>query len=205
MDISNLHGNKAVGTIVSFFDGRPDKSGYRNYRIKNVDGIDDYEMMAEIVSRRLSKEELPDLFLIDGGKGHLKVVERVIDDLKIKEPPELIALAKERDQGIKGDKIYLKGRKNPLRLNMDNPVLLFLMGVRDEVHRRAVTYHRKLRNRESSKSLLDEIPGIGPSKKRLLLKEFGHLDAVRKASEEELTGIKGINKTLAASIKEFLN
>lgn len=204
MDISNLHGKKAVGTIVSFLDGHPDKSGYRNYRIKNVEGIDDYEMMAEMVTRRLSKKELPDLFIIDGGKGHLKLVERVLEDHRIKEPPELIALAKERDQGLKGDKIYIKGRKNPLRLNMDNPVLLFLMAIRDEVHRRAVTYHRKLRNKESSKSLLDEIPGIGPSKKKLLLKKFGHLDAVRKASEEELTGIKGISKSLAAGIKEFL-
>ena len=204
MDISNLHGNNAVGTIVSFLDGRPHKAGYRNYRIKNVEGIDDYEMMAEMVSRRLTKKELPDLFVIDGGKGHLKVVERVINDHRIKEPPELIALAKERDQGLKGDKIYLKGRKNPLRLNMDNPVLLFLMGIRDEVHRRAVTYHRKLRDKESSKSLLDDIPGIGPSKKKLLLKNFGHLDAVRKASEDELAGIRGISKALAASIKEFL-
>ena len=205
MDISNLQGNNAVGTIVSFTEGLPDKSGYRNYRIKTVEGIDDYEMMAEMVSRRLSRGELPDLFVIDGGKGHLRAMERVIDDLRLKDPPELIALAKERDQGIKGDKVYLKNRKNPLQLNMDDPVLLFLMGIRDEVHRRAVTYHRKLRNRESSRSLLDEIPGVGPSRKKLLLKKFGHLDAVREASEEELTGIRGINKSLAASIKEYLN
>jgi len=205
MDISNLHGNQAVGTIVSFIDGQPDKSGYRNYRIKNVEGIDDYGMMVEMVSRRLSNEDPPDLFVVDGGKGHLMAVERLMNDLSLKEPPELVALAKEREDAVKGDKIYLKGRKNPLRLNMDNPVLLLLMGIRDEVHRRAVTYHRKLRNKESNKSLMDEIPGIGPSKKRLLLKEFGYMDAVRRASEKELAGVKGIGKSLAASIKKTFN
>lgn len=205
MDISNFQGNNAVGTIVLFADGQPDKSGYRNYRIKEVKGINDYEMMSEMVSRRLKNDPPPDLFVIDGGKGHLMAVERVLNELLPENPPELIALAKERDDHLKGDKIYLAGRKNCLRLNMDNPVLLLLMRIRDEVHRRAVSYHRKLRDRKTTKSLLDDIPGIGPSKKKILLKEFGHADAVKNAAEEELACVKGIGASLAAIIKRHVS
>ena len=115
MDISNLQGNQAVGTIVAFIDGKPYKEGYRNYRIKEVDGIDDYEMMSEMVNRRLSGGDLPDLFIIDGGKGHLLAVSRVIEGFHGIEPPALLAIAKEREQGARGDKLYLPGRKNPLR------------------------------------------------------------------------------------------
>ncbi|NLA75495.1 MAG: excinuclease ABC subunit C [Deltaproteobacteria bacterium] len=204
MDISNMQGNQAVGTIVAFINGRPHKEGYRNFRIKGVKGIDDYEMMSEMVKRRLSHGGLPDLFIIDGGKGHLMAVSRVLKGLPAEvEPPALVAVAKEREQGVTGDKLYLQGRKNPLRLNSDNPVLLMIMGIRDEVHRRAVTYHRHLRKKETIKSVLDQVPGIGPSKRRLLLKEFGSLEAIKGATKEELVKVRGITETMAVKIKEL--
>lgn len=204
MDISNLQGNQAVGTIVAFVDGKPYKSGYRNYKIKEVDGIDDYGMMTEMITRRMSGDNPPDLFVIDGGKGHLQAVGRVIDELTGNDPPELVAIAKEKEQGAKGDKLYLPGRKNPLRLSSDHPVLLLLMGIRDEVHRRAVTYHRKLRKKDTIKSVLDGVPGIGPLKRRQLLKEFGSLEAVRQASETQLVQVRGITRAMAVNIKKFL-
>ena len=206
MDISNLQGNQAVGTIVAFLNGKPYKEGYRNYRIKEVKGIDDYEMMSEMTGRRLSGGDLPDLLMIDGGKGHLLAVSRVIEGMDVKEDaPALVAIAKEREQGAKGDKLYLPGRKNPLRLSGDNPVLLFLMGIRDEVHRRAVTYHRKLRKKETIKSILDVIPGVGPAKRALLLKEFGSIEAIRRATEDEISKLKGVTKSMAEEIKKQLN
>ncbi|MGD9159711.1 MAG: excinuclease ABC subunit UvrC [Desulfobacteraceae bacterium] len=204
MDISNLQGNQAVGTIVAFIDGKPYKSGYRNYRIKEVKGIDDYEMMSEMISRRLSGGDLPDLFIVDGGKGHLLAVSRVVEGLSGIEAPALVAVAKEREQGAKGDKLYLPGRKNPLRLRSDHPVLLLIMGIRDEVHRRAVTYHRKLRKKETIKSALDLIPGIGPSKRKLLLKEFGSIEAIKQATEDEIAQVKGVTKSMAGEIKKIL-
>jgi excinuclease ABC subunit C len=204
MDISNMQGSQAVGTMVAFVDGRPHKGGYRNFRIRDVKGIDDYEMMSEMVKRRLLQGDLPDLFIIDGGKGHLMAVNRVLSELPADvEPPALVAVAKEREQGITGDKLYLPGRKNPLRLNSDNPVLLLIMGIRDEVHRRAVGYHRKLRKKETVKSALDRVPGIGHSKRNLLLKEFGSLKAIKEASEAELIKVKGISKAMAKRIKEL--
>ncbi len=205
MDISNLQGNQSVGTIVAFIDGKAYKPGYRNYRIKDVEGIDDYGMMSEMVERRLSDDDPPDLFLIDGGKGHLLAVSHVIENMPGIEPPELVAIAKEREQGAKGDKLYLPGRKNPLRLNSDHPVLLLLMGIRDEVHRRAVTYHRKLRKKDTIKSALDLVPGIGPAKRTLLLKEFGSVEAIREATEDDLTKVKGITKSMAAEIKAYIS
>ena len=204
MDISNLQGNQAVGTIVAFVDGKPYKEGYRNFRIKDVKGIDDYEMMSEMMSRRLSSGDLPDLFIIDGGKGHLLAVSRVVEGMSGIDPPALVAIAKEREQGARGDKLYLPGRKNPLRLNSDHPVLLLIMGIRDEVHRRAVTYHRKLRKKETIKSALDLISGIGPSKRTLLLKEFGSIEAIRQASEDEIASVKGVTKSMAVEIKKIL-
>jgi excinuclease ABC subunit C len=122
MDISNMQGDQAVGTVVAFVDGRPHKGGYRNFRIRDVKGIDDYEMMSEMFRRRLSHGDLPDLFVIDGGKGHLMALSRVLSELSSdEEPPSLIAVAKEREQGVTGDSFIFRA-KNPLRLNADHPV-----------------------------------------------------------------------------------
>ena len=137
MDISNFQGELAVGTVVSFTDGLPSKSGYRNYRIKTVNGIDDYGMMSELAFRRLSGDNLPDLLLVDGGRGHLHSINRVMGKLGERDLPEVVAIAKgDEKKGGKTDKIYLTGRKNPIILKSDDPVLLLLMRIRDEAHRR---------------------------------------------------------------------
>jgi len=204
LDISNLQGDNAVGTVASFLNGKPFKTGYRNYRIREVEGINDYGMMSELVVRHLTGGAPPDLLVLDGGKGHLLAVNKVINGLSLETPLEIISIAKaDEKRGEKADKIYLKGRKNPLVLRRDHPVLLLLMHIRDEAHRRAVSYHRKLRNNEMEKSQLDLIPGIGPKRKRQLLKKFGEIDAISRARPEELALVQGISESLAQSIAGF--
>ena len=204
LDISNLQGDEAVGSIVSFVDGLPHRSGYRNYRMNVVNGIDDYGMMAELVERRVSKGHLPDLFLVDGGKGHLAVINNVLDRQENPDAPEVISIAKQdKSQQEKHDKIYIPGRKNPIRLRGDHPVLLLMMRIRDEAHRRAITYHRKLRGKNLKGSELDLIPGIGVKRKKLLLRHFKDINAVAEATVEALVSVQGINRTLAESIFSF--
>ena len=204
LDISNFQGDEAVGSIVSFVDGLPHRSGYRNYRIKVVNGIDDYGMMAELVERRVSKGHLPDLFLVDGGKGHLAVVKKVLDRQENPGLPEVISIAKQdKHQQEKHDKIYIPGRKNPIRLGADHPVLLLMMRIRDEAHRRAITYHRKLRGKHLKGSELDLIPGIGVKRKKILLTHFKDIHAIADATVESLVSVQGINRSLAERIFSF--
>jgi excinuclease ABC subunit C len=204
LDISNLQGNEAVGSIVSFVDGLSHKSGYRNYRMKVVNGIDDYGMMAELVERRVSKGHLPDLFLVDGGKGHLAVVKKVLDRKENPGLPEVISIAKQdKHQQEKHDKIYIPERKNPIRLGADHPVLLLMMRIRDEAHRRAITYHRKLRGKHLKGSELDLIPGIGVKRKKILLTHFKDIRAIADATAESLVSVQGINRSLAERIFSF--
>jgi excinuclease ABC subunit C len=204
LDISNLHGDLAVGSIVSFVDGLPHKSGYRSYRIRETDGIDDYGMISELTKRRLSRRPLPDLFLVDGGKGHLTAVKRVLDRYKEGLPPEVISIAKAEDtQRERSDKIYVPGRKNPIALKADHPVLLLMMRIRDEAHRRAIGHHKILRKKGLTESILDHIPGIGPKRKRLLLKHFKDMKTLSRASAEELAQIQGISRAMAEGISAF--
>jgi excinuclease ABC subunit C len=204
LDISNFQGDEAVGSIVSFVDGLPHRSGYRNYRMKVVNGIDDYGMMAEVVERRVSKGHLPDLFLVDGGKGHLAVVKKVLDRQENPGVPEVISIAKQdKHQQEKQDKIYTPGRKNPIGLRADHPVLLLMMRIRDEAHRRAITYHRKLRGKHLKGSELDLIPGIGVKRKKILLTHFKDISAIADATVESLVSVQGINRSLAERIFSF--
>lgn len=204
LDISNLQGSLAVGTVTSFVKGQPFKAGYRNYRIKEFEGINDYGMMAELVVRHLKNVVHPDLLVLDGGKGHLMAVNKALDRIGIEERPEIITIAKaDKKKGEKYDKIFIKGRKNPLTLRGNHQVLLMLMRIRDEAHRRAVAYHRKLRNNEIKKSQLDYIPGIGPERKRQLLNKFSDIKAISSARPEELAHVKGISIPLAQSIVKF--
>ena len=206
LDISNLHGDQAVGTVVSYVDGLPRKSGYRNYRIKGIKGIDDYGMISEVVSRRLSKGNPPDLFLVDGGKGHLLAVRKAIRNFPGLEVPHVVAIAKaDGRKGDKTDKIYILGRKNPLSLKGDHPLLLLLMRIRDEAHRRAITYHRKLRGKRFKESELDQIPGIGPKKRKILLGHFGDVIGVSEAKIEDLVTLPGISHSLAKNILTFFS
>jgi len=204
VDISNISGDMAVGAVVSFVDGEPHRAGYRNFRIKTVEGIDDYGMMAELISRRLSKDPVPDLIVVDGGKGHLMAVKRVVDALHTGDPPDLVAIAK-ANQDEESDKVFVPGRKNPIPLRQDHPVLHLLMRIRDEVHRRAISYHRKLRGKDLTASILDRIPGIGLKKKRSLLNYFGSLDAVAGAAVDDLLKVPGITRTQAENIAGFFS
>jgi excinuclease ABC subunit C len=150
LDISNLQGRQAVGSWVVFHQGLPEKSRYRRFRIRTVEQPNDYAMMAEVIGRLVRHpEEIPDLILIDGGKGQLNIVKEIFDSLPEKQRPDLAAIAKKTflDSGGK-DGIYLPGRKNPVKLRPDSPVLHFLQRVRDEAHRFALSYHHLLRKNE---------------------------------------------------------
>ena len=204
LDISNFKGDMAVGSVVSFVDAFPHTPGYRNYKIKRVQGIDDYGMMVELVSRRASKGQLPDLFVVDGGKGHLMAVKRALDRQDLSHVPEVVSIAKAREgEAKKSDKVFLVGRKNPLKLKADHPVLLLMMRIRDEAHRRAVGYYRKLSRKRLRESELDRIPGIGDRRKQLLFKHFKDVDSIAKAGVDELTGVSGITQSLAERISRF--
>ncbi len=205
IDISNIQGCQAVGTVVAFREGEPDSSRYRNYRIRTKEGVDDYAMMAETAWRRLSKGDLPDLLLVDGGKGHLAAVKRVVNDLNPAERPYLAAIAKKDERlGEPADKVFISGRKNPLTLGQGHPVLHLLMRVRDETHRRAVGYHRRLRGRGMTASLLDSVPGIGPKRKRTILNRFGDVEALSRATPETISEIPGISLKTAQTLLRVL-
>lgn len=202
LDISNLQGEMAVGALVCFRDGVPDKSGYRNYKIRDIKGVDDYGMMMEMVTRRLSKGEPPDLFLVDGGKGHLSAVKTVVDRFEGEDFPDIVAIAKGKKEG-ESDRLFIPNRKNPVKLNRDNRVLHLMMRIRDETHRRAITYHRRLRSGTIKNSTLDSIEGIGPKRKKALLMQFGSVSAISKAGYEELLLTPGITESTAVNIVEY--
>jgi len=206
IDISNLKGELAVASLVTFVEGVPQKSDYRNYRIKEVEGIDDYAMIAEVIKRRLKKGQPPDLFVIDRGKGHQSVALKTINTLGLENPPDVISIAK-ADQGEPGaiDKIYLPNRKNPLFLARNHPVLFLLMRLRDETHRRALSYYRKRSKKKLTGSELDRIPGVGPKRKKALLKYLGDLQSIARAQIEDLNGVPAINQVVAKNIFDYFH
>ncbi|MBW1997503.1 MAG: excinuclease ABC subunit UvrC [Deltaproteobacteria bacterium] len=203
IDISNIQGDMAVGAVVSFVGGRPDKKGYRNYKIKAVSGIDDYAMMSELVRRRLSKKDPPDLILVDGGKGHLNAVKKTVDQMELPDSPDVVALAKSGENGGE-EKVYIPDRKNPLNLRPDDPVMLFLMRIRDEAHRRAITYYRKRFMQDFKDSELDGIGGLGATRKKQLLRYFGSLSNLFQASVDDLLEVPGIGPHMAERIYRAL-
>lgn len=202
LDISNISGKEAVGSLVCFHKGEAAKEGYRHYKIKTIDGPNDYGMMAEVLERRfirgIKEENLPDLFMVDGGKGQLGMALRIADNLSLRDRLDWIGIAKER--GDEGEKLYKPGRKNPIILAAHDPVLLHLMKIRDEAHRFGITFHRKLRNKKTLTSELDHIPGVGPSRKKLLLRSLGSLKQIKLASAEVLQNVPGIGTELAQQI-----
>ena len=206
IDISNLKGDLSVASLVTFVEGSPQKSDYRNYRIREVKGIDDYAMIAEVIKRRLKKAKPPDLFVIDGGKGHLSVALKTVDDLGLENPPDIISIAK-AEKGKAGaiDKIYLPNRKNPLILARNHPILSLLMRIRDETHRRAISYYRKSRAKKLTGSELDRISGVGPKRKKALLRYLGDIESLSKAEIEELQGVPGINQLVAKNIFDYFH
>ena len=197
-DISNLGPKDAVGSLVFFQDGRPKKSQYRRFRIKTVEGQDDFAMMAEVVRRyftRLTedKQEYPDLVLIDGGKGQLSASVQTLNSLGIKNQ-SVVALAKRLDE------VFLPQRSDPLMIPKGSASLKLLQRIRDEAHRFAVEYHRKLRKKRTIKSELDQIPGVGPARRKVLLKHFRSVEKIKGADLEELLKLEGINKRVAEKI-----
>jgi excinuclease ABC subunit C len=225
-DISNISTTHIVASMVCFLDGRPANSEYRRYRIKTVDGQDDFASMAEVVRRRYSRvllenreqhpEEaefsqelptealarftavrLPDLVIVDGGKGQLSAACRELQRLGLHELP-IIGLAKEFEE------IHRPGRPQPLLLPRDSGALMVLQRIRDEAHRFANGYHQLLMKRRIAESLLDECPGVSQHRKQLLLQHFGSVVRLRRASVDEIAATEGIGRKLAEQVAQFL-
>jgi excinuclease ABC subunit C len=209
-DISNTQGVLSVASMVVFIDGMPDKSLYRRYKIKTVKGADDFASMYEVLSRRIrqgaQEGDLPDLIVVDGGRGQLGMAERAILDMEAAQLVDLVALAKEKVVGSKKkeERVYLLGRKNPLKLKQERNVMHLFQRIRDEAHRFAITYHRKLRSKAMVSSPLDSIPGIGPARKKALLEHFGSVDSIRSAPISSLVEIRGVDAVLASLIRKSL-
>ncbi len=197
-DISNISGKFAVGSKVSFRDGKPDKKRYKHFRMETP-GPNDFAMMEELLTRRLKmvdRDPEPDLIVIDGGKGQLGMACGVLEKLNLTHIP-IIGLAKEFEE------IYIPNSKRPIIIPKNNKALHLLQQVRDESHRFAITYHRKLRSKNISASSLDDIAGIGEKRKINLLKEFGNVDNIKNASVDELAKIKGMNKKTAENVYNY--
>lgn len=208
-DLSNMAGTEGVGSMVVFEGGRPARAAYRKYRIKFAPGWDDYAMLREVLARRYKKvdagQPLPDLLMVDGGKGQLSMAIAVLKALQLYGSFDLIGIAKkDPERGETEDKIYKPGRKNPVNLKKDTDVLLFLQRIRDEAHRSVITYHRKRRLMTCRRSVLEEIPGIGERRRTRLLKHFGSLKRIKAASVEELAAVPGMTRQAARAVFEAL-
>ncbi|MBN2568945.1 MAG: excinuclease ABC subunit C, partial [Deltaproteobacteria bacterium] len=213
-DISNIGGRHAVGSMVSFYGGEPDTSSYRRFRIRTLEGADDYGMMYEVLMRRYQKKEnLPDLIVVDGGKGQLGVALAVLKELEI-DKVDAVGLAK-ADQETEGprhslvekgrDRVYLAKRKNPVYLASHQDALFLLQRVRDEAHRFAVSYYRKVKEKSDFHSELDDIPGIGAVRKKELLRHFQDVARIKTATQGELEQVPGIGKDVAGKVYDYFH
>lgn len=217
-DISNIQGKEAVASMVVLQDGKPDKSSYRRFRIKTGDRPNDVAMMQEVLWRRFKRglddraamedggdtfgkkskfAVFPDLIVVDGGKGQVNAAKQVLDELGLDIP---VAGLAERNE-----ELFLPGVKDPIVLPRDSGALFLVMRLRDEAHRFALAYHRKLRHKRVLRSELSDIPGLGPARIKELLRTFGSVDAIRKASVEDLQKAQGIGPHLAKTIYEHFN
>ncbi len=216
-DISNLQGSMVVGSRVTFDEGEPQKNLYRRYRIRSVEGQDDFASLYEVLKRRLERavreNEHPDLWVIDGGKGQLNVALTVLKEFNLADRIDAIGLAKQHvlNDGhqatvVKSDeRVFLPNRKDPVVLPRNSAALFLLVRIRDEAHRFAITYNRDLRRRARLRSVLDDVEGIGPVRRRALLRHFGSLKRIREASVAELAAVKGMNQELAAEVRRHLD
>ena len=205
-DISTLQGTNTVASMVVFVDGKPNKKEYRRFAIKDVEGQDDFASMQEVIRRRFKRaaqEEsteswrtMPDLVIVDGGKGQLNAAVAVLMELGINVP--ITGLAKENEE------LFLPGIPRPVILPRDSQALYLIQRVRDEAHRFAVTFHRKKRSKSAFKSALDDLPGVGPKRKKALIQQFGSVKRIREASVEQLAAVDGIGPALAEQIKATL-
>lgn len=198
IDTSHLQGSDAVAVVIAFLDGEKDTRRYRTYKLRETAAGDDYGALREVLMRRYGKhrEDLPDLLILDGGKGQLSTAKQVFQELNII-TVDLVALAKEagrHDRGITAEQLYLREQAEPIRFDTHSHLLFLLQQIRDEAHRFALTFHRKRRTKTRLHSALDDIPGIGPVKKRRLLRHFGSVKRIREASEAELLAVQGITQ-----------
>ena len=203
-DISNILGKLAVASLVAFRDGRPDRDNYRRFKIRTVHQSDDFAMMHEVLVRHFGrlleeKRPLPDLVMVDGGKGQLSSAVDALVEIGCP-PLPVIGLAKRNEE------IFLPGRSEPVVLDRHDPALRMLQALRDEAHRFAISFHRELRNKLIEQSMLDEIPGIGEIRKRQILRAFGSLRALRKASPGEIAEkVPGIGAEIAGKVHDALH
>jgi len=219
-DVSTLHGQATVGSMVVFVKGVPHKSDYRRFRIRTVEGTDDYASMKEMLRRRLrhateppptdpgskragKKDDaswrlLPDLLVVDGGKGQLSAALEVLDEYGLRDQVPAVGLAKQEEE------IYLPDRSVPLRLPRTSEGLYLMQRIRDEAHRFAITHHRLVRDKQTIVSQLDEIPGIGPKRRSALLRKFGSIEAIREASVDDLAAAPGMSRKAAEQVKASL-
>ncbi len=213
-DISNIQGSAAVGAMVVFESGQPRSSLYRRFKIKDVTTIDDYAMMREVLRRRFKRASssfhgkdqpsdaswriLPDLVIIDGGKGHLSAALDVMAELELQGAIPVVSLAKENEE------IFNDVHSGPILLPRASQSLYLVQRIRDEAHRFALSYHLKVRHKKAFSSALDEVEGLGPKRKAALIKRFGSAKAIREASAEELSSVENISKELARRIKRSL-
>ena len=221
-DISNIQGTNPVGSMVVFEDGKPKPSHYRRFKVKSVGGIDDYLMMREVLTRRFKRLSetrqqqrnagqdgtgsqdtdgvwgiVPDLVIIDGGKGHLGAALQVFLELGIDDVP-LSSLAKENEE------IFVPYVKDPIVLPRSSQSLFLVQRVRDEAHRFAVTFHRERRSKKSVQSTLDLVPGVGPKRKKMLIRRFGSVKGIREASLEDVAAVPGMTMSVARAIKDHI-
>jgi excinuclease ABC subunit C len=215
-DMSHIQGSDYVGSMVVLEDGLPRKSDYRRFKIKGVEGNDDFAAMEEVLTRRLTAYLAernrpanergggkfaypPQLLLVDGGKGQLGVAERVVEELGLEEEIPVAALAKRFEE------VYVPGEADPIRIPRQSEALYLLQRVRDEAHRFAITYHRELRGKRMTKSALDDIPGLGPARKKRLTKELGGVNAVKRASLEDLKALPWLPDRVAEAVYDKLH
>jgi excinuclease ABC subunit C len=205
-DISNTQGTESVASMVVYEDGFPKKEDYRKFKIKTVEGPNDFESIKEAVFRRFKRalvkdakfEELPDLLLIDGGKGQLRYAREALRELNLEHIPT-IALAEEFEY------IFIEGRDNPIILPRDSEAFYLVQRIRDEAHRFAISYHRNWRTKRNLTSVLDDIPGIGKTRRLSLFKSFGSIDAIKRASIDELTSVPGMNSKVAEAVYNYFH
>ena len=207
-DISNLQGTEIVASMVVMEDGLPKRSDYRRFKVKSLAGQDDFASMEEVLTRRFrnylrERDEgahagkrfayPPNLLLIDGGKGQLNVAVRVLEELGL-EDIAVASLAKRFEE------VYLPGLEEPVRIPRDSEALYLLQQVRDEAHRFAITYHRQLRDKKMTKSILDDVPGLGPTRKTRLLREFGSVKKLRTLDEAELLALPWLPEAVGRAV-----
>ncbi|MEW6750204.1 MAG: excinuclease ABC subunit UvrC [Candidatus Latescibacterota bacterium] len=202
IDISNTQGSDAVGSLVCFVDGKPRRSEYRHFRIRGQETPDDFACMRQVVQRRFRGlqergEPLPDLLMVDGGKGQLSTAGRALEEMGLGSQP-VVGLAKRLEE------IFVPGQERPLLLPRTSASLRLLQMLRDEAHRFALAYHRKLRTQRTLKSALDGIPGVGPKRRATLLQAFGSVRRLQEASAEEIVAAAGFGRALAEQVREYL-